>query len=299
MKFERTQNRPSTLNLSRVTLSINHVFAWLCMSAFILVSLHSPSLQAGELAYAQSPHDTSGSGQDIFNLFDNKSSTAWCSSTAEGTRTHHVQIALKKRQKIEHIELNLSAAPVEPLRVEISNGSDSVMFSLTGASLHIKFEKPYTGQVFDFYFENANDQTPLCVSELKMLSRGKNLVKMPSKHRIQETTIAGTWFEGEPGTTEKKLIFSIDGTWSWVHKPFFGKAETRVSGTYVIHNDILTLRIKGTRQTWQTSLSKDRVMIDPDAFDAPDFDYDTLLLKGAQPHFLAGSYNNARFDSIN
>jgi hypothetical protein len=173
------------------------------------------------------------------------------------------------------------------------------MFSLVGPNLHIKFDKPYAGQVFDFYFENTNDQSPLCVSELKMLGGGRNLVKMPSKNRLQEATIAGTWFEGKPGAIEKKLIFAIDGTWSWVHKPFFGKQETRVSGTYVIRNDVLTLRIQGTRQTWQTSLAKDRVLIDPDAFDAPDFDYDTLLLKGSRPHFLAGSYNNARFDSIN
>jgi hypothetical protein len=299
MKFERTQNKPSKLNMSRVPFSINHAFAWFCMSAFILVSLHSPSLQASELAYAQSPHDKSGSGQDIFNLFDQQSSTAWCSSTAEGTQTHHVQIALKKHQEIEHIELSLSSAPVGPLQVEISNGRHSVMFSLVGPNLHIKFDKPYAGQVFDFYFENTNDQSPLCVSELKMLGGGRNLVKMPSKNRLQEATIAGTWFEGKPGAIEKKLIFAIDGTWSWVHKPFFGKQETRVSGTYVIRNDVLTLRIQGTRQTWQTSLAKDRVLIDPDAFDAPDFDYDTLLLKGSRPHFIAGSYNNARFDSIN
>lgn len=299
MKFERTQSRPSQLNTSRVPFSINLAFAWFCMSAFILVSLHSPSLQASQLAYAQSPHDKSGSGQDIFNLFDHRTSTAWCSSTAEGTQTHHVQIALKKRQNIEHIELNLSSTPVAPLQVEISNGRRSVMFSLAGSALHIKFDKPYTGQVFDFYFKNSNDQVPLCISELKMLGGGKNLVKMPSQNRLKEATIAGTWFEGKPGTTEKKLIFAIDGTWSWVHKPFFGKQETRVSGTYIIHNDVLTLRIRGTRQTWQTSLAKDRVLIDPEAFDSPDFDYDTLLLKGNQPHFIAGSYNNARFDSLN
>jgi hypothetical protein len=299
MKFERTQNKPFQLNLSLGPSTTSRVFAWFYAYAFILISLHSPLLQAGDLAYAQSPHDTSASAQDIFNLFDQKSTTAWCSATAEGTQTHHVQVALKSRQTIEHIELKLRTPPVAPLQVEISNGHHSVMFALVGQNLHIKFDKPFSGQVFDFYFENVDQQTPLCISELKMLSNGKNLVKLPAKNRLRKTNIAGTWFEGEPGTTEKKLIFSIDGTWSWVHKPFFGKQETRVSGTYVIRNDVLTLSIKGTRQTWKTTLAKDRVLIDPDAFDAPDFDYDTLLLQGSQPHFIAGSYNNARFDSMN
>jgi len=278
---------------------VNHASAWFYLSVFILLSLQTPEIFAGDMAYAQSPHASNVNSHDIFKLFDEQPSSSWCSTPADGTRTHHVQIALKKRLTIEHIELNLESAPTTAMHVEISNGSSSVAFALTGDELHLKFDKPFAGQVFDFYFKSQNTQTPLCISSLKMLSNGKNLVKLPPHGSMSSSTIMGTWFEGTPGTTEKKLIFAIDGTWSWVHKRFFGKTEKRIRGTYKIHNNILTLRMHGSNRHWQLPLSKERILIDPNDFNAPDFNYDTLLLQGPQPHIIAGSYNNARFDSIN
>ena len=157
----------------------------------------------------------------------------------------------------------------------------------------------FKGQIFDLYFSTPQGQSELCIHELKMLKNGINLVKLPSQKATTYSVVSGTWFAGKPGTTEKKLVFAIDGTWSWVHKPFFGQEEKRMRGTYKIHQNVITLQVEGSRKTWSLPLSKQRVTIDPDDFDAPDFDYDTLTLKGPPPNIIAGSYNTARFDALN
>mgnify|MGYP001201558478 FL=1 len=298
MTFERTQNNPGEKSLHWVKPSVNRATAWLYVLTFILVSLESAPSLASQIAYAQSPHSI-GPNQAVLNLFDQTPETTWCSQPAQGTQTHHLQIALKKRVSVDHIDIELGQDPASPIDVEISNGSRSVSFKWVGSSIHLKFERQFEGQIFDMYFSTPKDQPELCVSELKMLDNGINLLKIPSQKARSYSAISGTWFEGTPGTTEKKLIFAIDGTWSWVHKPFFRKAEKRISGTYRIHNNVLRLHVKGSRKTWSLPLSKERVVIDPDDFDAPDFDYDTLILKGPQPSIIAGSYNNARFDALN
>ena len=275
-----------------------HASAWLYALTFILVSLESAPSFASEIAYAQSPHNTNPN-QEILHLFDETPNTNWCSQAAQGTQTHHVQIALKKSTSIDHIDIELGNDPATPIHVEISNGSRSVSFNWVGSTIHLKFERTFKGQIFDLYFSTPQGQSELCIHELKMLRNGINLLKIPSQKATTYSAVTGTWFEGKPGTTEKKLVFAIDGTWSWVHKPFFGQEEKRMSGTYKIHNNVLTLQVKGSRKTWSLPLSKERVVIDPDDFDAPDFDYDTLTLKGSEPSVIAGSYNNARFDALN
>ena len=298
MKFERTQNNPSEKTLNWVNLRVIHASAWLYVLAFILVSLQSAPSFASEIAYAQSPHATDNK-QAILNIFDEESQTSWCSQPAGGTQTHHLQIALKKRVSVDHIDIELGNDPTTPINVEISNGNRSVSFKWVGSSIHLKFENTFKGQIFDLYFSTPKGHPELCINELKMLKNGINFLKLPSQKARTYSAVSGTWFEGKPGTTEKKLVFAIDGTWSWVHKPFFGQEEKRISGTYKINNNVLTLRVKNSRKTWLLPLSKERVTIDPDDFDAPDFDYDTLILKGPQPSIIAGSYNNARFDALN
>ena len=299
MTFERTQNKRSDHFLKRLQPGVTRATAWFYALAIILITLESAPSLARELAYAQSPHQPVGQEQSIFNLFDERAATSWCSTPAPGTQTHHLQVALKNSAPVTHIDIALSRMPNPPLHVEISNGNRSVSFTLSGASIHLKFDKQFSGQVFDFYFETSKSETELCIDELKMLNRGHNLMRLPDQTKRTYSTVTGAWFEGQPGTTEKKLIFAMDGTWSWVHKPFFGAEEKRMSGTYKIRGNILTLYTPGTRKTWSLPLTKERVVIDPDDFDAPDFDYDKLVLKGPKPSIFAGSYNNARFDALN
>ena len=298
MTFERTQNNPGGNSLKWVKPSVTHAKAWLYALTFILISLESAPVLASEIAYAQSPHHANDH-QAILNLFDETPNTSWCSQPAQGTQTHHVQIALKKRVALDHIDIELGDAPSTPISVEISNGSRSVAFNWVGSTIHLKFERTFRGQIFDLYFSTPKGHPELCINELKMLNDGINLLKLPSQKARTYTAVSGTWFEGKPGTTEKKLVFAIDGTWSWVHKPFFGKEEKRITGTYKIQKNVLTLQVKNSRRSWSIPLSKKRVTIDPDDFDAPDFDYDTLILKGSKPSIIAGSYNNARFDALN
>ena len=299
MIFERTQNNWLDRFSIWLKSGVAHASAWVYVLGIILISLEPSAAVASQIAYAQSPHNDSEQSQDILHLFDADQSSRWCSMPAPGTQTHHLQIALKKKAAISHIDIEFDAKPSVPLKVEVSNGRRSVSFALTGDSIHLKFERQFQGQIFDFYFETSPNESSFCMRELKMLNNGVNFIKLPKRQASSFSAVIGTWFEGKPGTTEKKLTFAMDGTWDWIHKPFFGQEETRMSGTYTIKGNILTLVQRGSGKTWSLPLNKERVVIDPDDFDAPDFDYDTLVIEGSAPSIFAGRYNNARFDALN
>lgn len=297
MKFERIKNSQN----SALCLSVRWQLLGVRVSAllFLIFSVTAPPALASELAYAQSPHSSPQTSHSVFNLFDGDESTAWCSTPAHGTNTHHVQVAFKKAVNLEHVSLVLLESPVEKLAIEISNGRNTVQLNLMSSNLHIAFETPFRGQVYDFYFATSHSNRQLCIAELNLLDAGIRLAQATPRHQKSRAPLAGEWFAGPPGSTEKKISFAIDGNWQWVHQPIFATQEKKMQGTYEIRGGKLLLRVLGTRKVLVLPWTKERVRIDPNDFDAPDFDYDRILLTGSEPHILAGSYTNARFDSLN
>ncbi|GHG82553.1 hypothetical protein [Comamonas sp. JC664] len=96
-------------------------------------------------------------------------------------------------------------------------------------------------------FRGANDDAPVCVTDIVFYSGGKALngtwLAPKLKYNARLAPLLGTWFGGLKGAPHRFLSFYLDGTYSFTEEPLEGEVSSTVSGAYTLSGDKLSLEV--------------------------------------------------------
>ncbi|MCE9668209.1 discoidin domain-containing protein [Myxococcus stipitatus] len=230
--------------------------------AFLLLASAAPAASNSPPGYAQAAdyleRDSRPERYAPSNLLDGRDTTAWC---AAGDTPAPVTIGFK------------DVVTVDEVRIYTGDGTDKAAYkahararklTLTGLDTARSFKvedkrglqsvplnPPLSGNRFTLEvverFPGADDQAPVCVTDLVFYSGGKALngtwLAQRMKYDARLAPMLGTWFGGLEGAPDRFLSIFTDGTFRFAHEPLEGAEPTTVTGSYTLSGTRLTLDV--------------------------------------------------------
>jgi hypothetical protein len=241
------------------------------------------------------------------NLLDDDPETVWCTSGETDPESEGIDIAFKRKQRIDRVAINPSTKSGRIVQsVRISDGERSVTVNVGTAPVAEVLKRALEGTTYTIRIASTaraegNPEAPnnvACLADVLLYARdslfgGGGGGKLRYDPKMDQ--LLGAWNGGEIGAPDRKLVLSLDGSWEWTYTPLLGGKPKHLAGEFRLRGDRLLMRTGEVGRWADMQFKYRRVKVDVDEMGAPAADYDLITLNKALGTDLAGDYNNARF----
>lgn len=192
------------------------------------------------------------------NLLDGRDTTAWC---ATGGQAGPVTIGFKEAVTVDEVRVYTgdgtsresfkARARAKKLTLTSVDAARSLTVEDKRGLQAVPLGSPLSGTRFTLEvadrFPGAQDDAPVCVTDLVFYSEGKPLngtfLASRFKYDARLAPLLGTWFGGHEGAPERFLSFYVDGTWRFDLAPLEDGEPTSATGAYTVSGSRLTLDV--------------------------------------------------------
>lgn len=312
------------------TATVGRAWQWAAFASTLLTCLVASAATAapsasGGVAYvratSQLAQDDNPARYNPLNLLDGDPSTVWCESRSPFGEGEEVTFHFKTAQTVDRVFV--APAPrggrtVDTVRV--SDGKSTMRVHLAEGAVEQPLKPALHGTDFTFTIETTTQtivETPpdtpgvapaapssaagplarvACLADVALYHGSQSLTASRARaFDMGHERLVGAWAAQPLGASEKFLVFALDGTWTWTHRPLLGGKSKNLSGTYRLQGGRLLLRKGTSGRLVDVGLVIRRVKVDGGDVGAPREDYDLLMINNNLTPELGATYTNARF----
>jgi hypothetical protein len=250
------------------TRSLSSLFAALTLFA-------ASGAAAQDLAYveATSELDNGRPATYAYNLVDGQATTAWCSK--DGSGPHTIVYGFKKPVQITKLgimvgslqgdKLNTKRSRLATLMVSDGQTRREISFDDVAELQEVQLDPPIEGRRFVFDIKSVKPGQPssaaVCIGELALSNgpkelTGKDVHKALRGVNTPARKLLHSWVD-EPSAPERTLVFSLDGTFTYVFEPLLDGDPVNLSGTWrAVGSKKVVLEVKGKKYTLSSRITR-------------------------------------------
>ncbi len=230
----------------------------------------------------------------MWNVADDNVGTVWCSAkTTNGKQA--INFTFEEPVTVTHLGLLFARSKADANVVDKTNKRPKIVYVAdTEHRVEAKFKDTTEMQVleltppakgrrvvveFDEAWAGAADDAPVCVAEVVLKAKNKELTsELAAKARAMNTParkLLHQWHDDLSAPT-RTFIFNVDGTFKYNFTPLLDDQKpAKVKGKWTAGGSSVTLDVNGKSFTLQTRFTK---------VDDGDEHYTSLQLSGDAPH---------------
>lgn len=272
------------------------------LRSLVVAAAFSGALAASGSALANTPAfleatselDDGKPATAMWNVADDNVGTVWCSSkTTSGKQA--INFTFEEPVTVSHLGLLFGRSKADANVVDKANKRPKIVYVAdTEHRVEAKFKDTTEMQVleltppakgrrvvveFDDAWPGASDDAPICVAEVVLKAKNKELTsELSAKARAMNTParkLLHSWHDDLSAPT-RTLLFNVDGTFKYTFTPLLDDQKpAKVKGKWTAGGSTVTLEVGGKSYTLQTRFTK---------IDDGDDHYTQLSLSGDAPH---------------
>lgn len=262
----------------------------------VVSALASGSVLANSPAFleATSELDDGKPATAMWNVADDNVGTVWCSSKGQNGK-QAINFTFEEAVTVTHLGLLFPRSKADANAVDKTNKRPKIVYVAdTEHRVEAKFKDTTEMQVleltppakgrrvvveFDEGWPGASEDAPLCVAEVVLKSKNKELTsELAAKARAMNTPqrkLLHQWHDDLSAPT-RTFLFNVDGTFKYTFTPLLDDQKpAKIKGKWTAGGSSVTLEVNGKSYTLQTRLTK---------IDDGDDHYVQLSLSGDAPH---------------